>query len=78
MLITSGGVLVRTRVDEISVIGRNTQGVKVIRLDAKEKVVGVDKIDGLVDSDELEESDEATLADNESTNTETNNSNEAE
>jgi DNA gyrase subunit A len=77
-LITSGGVLVRTRVDEISVIGRNTQGVKVIRLDAKEKVVGVDKIDGLVDSDELEESDEATLADNESTNTETNNSNEAE
>jgi DNA gyrase subunit A len=71
-------VLVRTRVDEISVIGRNTQGVKVIRLDAKEKVVGVDKIDGLVDSDELEESDEATLADNESTNTETNNSNEAE
>lgn len=49
MLITSGGVLVRTRVNEISIVGRNTQGVKVIRLDATEKLVGVDKIDGLVE-----------------------------
>ncbi|SHE21031.1 DNA gyrase subunit A [methanotrophic endosymbiont of Bathymodiolus puteoserpentis (Logatchev)] len=54
MLITSGGVLVRTRVNEISIVGRNTQGVKVIRLDATEKLVGVDKIDGLVE--ELDES----------------------
>jgi len=55
MLITSGGVLVRTRVSEISVVGRNTQGVRVIRLDKKEKVVGVDRVDGL--DDETEESD---------------------
>jgi DNA gyrase subunit A len=54
MLITSGGVLVRTRVNEISIVGRNTQGVKVIRLGATEKLVGVDKIDGLVE--ELDES----------------------
>lgn len=52
MLITSGGVLVRTRANEISVIGRNTQGVKVIRMDDGEKVVSVDRIDGLQDSDE--------------------------
>ncbi|MCK4840610.1 MAG: DNA gyrase subunit A, partial [Methylococcales bacterium] len=54
MLITSGGVLVRTRVNEISVVGRNTQGVRVIRLDKKEKVVGVDRVDGLSDEDEDE------------------------
>jgi len=55
MLITSGGVLVRTRVDEISIVGRNTQGVRVIRLDKKEKVVGVDRVDGLDDEDESDE-----------------------
>jgi DNA gyrase subunit A len=57
MLITSGGVLVRTRVSEISIVGRNTQGVRVIRLDKKEKVVGVDRVDGLAD-DELDDQDE--------------------
>ena len=55
MLITSGGVLVRTRVNEISVVGRNTQGVRVIRLDKKEKVVGVDRVDGLPDEDSEEQ-----------------------
>lgn len=49
MLITSGGVLVRTCVNEVSVVGRNTQGVRVIRLDKNEKVVGVDRVDGLPD-----------------------------
>ena len=52
MLITDGGILVRTRVKEISVVGRNTQGVTVIRLDKGERVVGVDRIDGLGDEDE--------------------------
>ena len=64
MLITSGGVLVRTRVDEISVVGRNTQGVRVIRLDKKEKVVGVDRVDGLPDEDDDSEeqvSDEVSI-----------------
>ncbi|MDD4915388.1 MAG: DNA gyrase subunit A [Methylococcales bacterium] len=54
MLITDGGTLVRTRVKEISVVGRNTQGVTVIRLDKGEKVVGVDRIDGLGDEDETD------------------------
>jgi DNA gyrase subunit A len=55
MIITSGGILVRTKVDEISIVGRNTQGVRVIRLDKKEKVVGVDRVDGLPDDDEIDE-----------------------
>jgi len=45
---------VRTRVDGISVVGRNTQGVTIIRLDKKEKVIGVDRIEGLVDEDDDE------------------------
>jgi len=43
---------VRTRVDGISVVGRNTQGVTIIRLDKKEKVIGVDRIDGLAGVDD--------------------------
>ncbi len=42
MLVTSGGVLIRMGVKEISIIGRNTQGVRLITLDDdKEKVVGI-------------------------------------
>ncbi|MBS3951864.1 MAG: DNA gyrase subunit A [Methylomicrobium sp.] len=55
MLITDAGTLVRTRVDEISVVGRNTQGVTVIRLDKNEKVVGVDRIEGLAEDETLED-----------------------
>ncbi len=61
MLITDGGILVRTRVNEISVVGRNTQGVTVIRLDKGERVVGVDRIDGL--GDEEGDDEEADLVD---------------
>ncbi len=59
MLITDGGVLVRTPVDGISVVGRNTQGVRIIRLDKGEKVIGVDRIEGLAgEDDELGEDEE--------------------
>ncbi|MBN2700508.1 MAG: DNA gyrase subunit A [Methylohalobius sp. ZOD2] len=49
MLITTGGTLVRTRVSEISVLGRNTQGVRIIRLSKSEKLVGVDRIESLLE-----------------------------
>jgi DNA gyrase subunit A len=51
MIITDAGTLVRTRVDEISVVGRNAQGVTVIKLGSGEKVVGVDRIANLPDGD---------------------------
>lgn len=47
MLITSRGILVRIRVDEISVVGRNTQGVRLIRLDGNERLVGLDRVESL-------------------------------
>ena len=44
MLITTGGVLIRTRVDEIRGMGRATQGVTLISLDAGEKLAGLEKV----------------------------------
>ncbi len=44
MLITDRGTLVRTRVREVSVMGRNTQGVKLISLAEGERLVGVERI----------------------------------
>jgi len=41
MLITDTGRIIRIRVKEISVIGRNTQGVKLIEVEPGERVVGV-------------------------------------
>lgn len=44
MLITSGGTLIRTRTDDISIQGRNTQGVTLIGLNKGEKLVGMDEV----------------------------------
>jgi DNA gyrase subunit A len=44
MIITGDGKIIRLRVADISVIGRNTQGVKLIDLGEGEKVVGVAKV----------------------------------
>ena len=44
MLISDQGTAVRTRVDEVSVLGRNTQGVRVIRTRSDEKLVSVSRI----------------------------------
>jgi DNA gyrase subunit A len=41
MLISDKGMLVRTKVSEVNVIGRNTQGVTVIRLKGSEKLISI-------------------------------------
>jgi len=45
MLITNGGTLVRTRVADVSRVGRNTQGVTLIRLSEQEKLAGLERIE---------------------------------
>jgi DNA gyrase subunit A len=46
MLITDKGTLVRTRTEEISILGRNTQGVRLIKLSQEnEHLVGVERVD---------------------------------
>ena len=47
MLISSTGALVRTAVDEISVQGRNTQGVRLIRLGEGERLAGIGRVESL-------------------------------
>ena len=41
ILITTDGIVIRTKVDEISVISRNTQGVKIMRLGEGDKVASL-------------------------------------
>lgn len=57
MLISDKGTLVRTRTEEVSVLGRNTQGVRLIKLSQKdERLVGVERIEeGAAVDDDLDE-----------------------
>jgi DNA gyrase subunit A len=56
MLITTGGVLIRMAVSDISTMGRNTQGVRLIRIneDADEAVSTVAKVEKEEEKDEEE------------------------
>lgn len=59
MLISDKGTLVRTRTDEVSVLSRNTQGVRLIKLSQEdERLVGVERIaeadDAGLDGEELD------------------------
>ena len=49
MLISSNGTLVRTKVEDISIVGRNTQGVRLIRLEKDQRLVGLAKIEVIED-----------------------------
>jgi DNA gyrase subunit A len=54
MLISDKGTLVRTRVTEVSIQGRNTQGVRLIRLKEGESLVGLEQVDEPEEVNELE------------------------
>ena len=60
MLISDKGTLVRTRVDEVSVQGRNTQGVRLIRLRDGETLVGLEQVDEPDVEEDLSEASEET------------------
>jgi DNA gyrase subunit A len=47
MLISSSGTLVRTAVDDISIQGRNTQGVRLIRVETDQRLVGLARIEAI-------------------------------
>lgn len=64
MMITDAGTLVRTRVSEVSVVGRNTQGVILIRTAEDENVVGLQRVAEPVEEDELDAID-GTVAEGE-------------
>nr|WP_136252240.1 DNA topoisomerase (ATP-hydrolyzing) subunit A [Ningiella ruwaisensis] len=61
MLISDQGTLVRTRVSEVSKVGRNTQGVRLIRTVTGEHVVGLQRIEEVEEAIELDENGEALV-----------------
>jgi DNA gyrase subunit A len=52
MLISSSGTLVRIPVSEISIIGRNTQGVRLIRVESGQRLVGLARIESIEREDQ--------------------------
>jgi len=61
LLISDGGVLVRLRVNQISSLGRNTQGVRLINLNAKESLISLE----CIPNELIESVSESELADSE-------------
>jgi DNA gyrase subunit A len=65
MLISSSGTLVRTPVADISVVGRNTQGVRLIRLSEGERLTGIERVEGLEAGEEAGSPDSPAAASDE-------------
>ncbi len=64
MMISDQGTLVRTRIDEVSILSRNTQGVRLIKLKTDEHLVGVERIEKI--EEVILEDDEESAEDGES------------
>lgn len=64
ILVTDAGQLIRTSVDQVRIAGRNTQGVRVFRTDADEKVVSVERIPEVANGENgvADEDDEGVLS----------------
>jgi DNA gyrase subunit A len=59
LLISDGGTLVRTRAAEIAQVGRNTQGVTLIRLGEGESLQAIERVDASLDDEEAGEGGDA-------------------
>ena len=68
MIITNAGVMIRQKVESIRVIGRNTQGVKLLRLDDGSKISSVTKV--MNDSEDSEDSEDPNISTTDEENTE--------
>jgi DNA gyrase subunit A len=60
MLITDGGKVIRMQVKDVPIIGRNTQGVRLIRLGESEMVVAVERLAETDNGDDEEDDDQST------------------
>jgi len=68
MIITNKGVMIRQKVESIRIIGRNTQGVRLLRLDDGSKISSVTKV---INEDETDETDEVEGLDENKSNNKT-------
>lgn len=68
MLITDKGIIIQIRANDVSTIGRITQGVKIMNLDGNSKIVKIAKVRDKIEGEELPEgSEEAVYDENEDT-----------
>ena len=67
MLITTEGIIMRTAVSSISIIGRNTQGVKIMNVNKDVKVASIAKVRSAEEVEDPEETAEEKTADEQST-----------
>ena len=58
MIITDGGIMIRQSIDRLNIIGRNTQGVKLLRLDDDSQIASVTKVIKEDDTENSKESEE--------------------
>ena len=58
MIITDGGIMIRQSIDRLNIIGRNTQGVKLLRLDDDSQIASVTKVIKEDDTEDSKESEE--------------------
>ena len=56
MIITDGGIMIRQSIDKLNIIGRNTQGVKLLKLGEDSQIASVTKV--IKEDDEGEEKEE--------------------
>ncbi len=61
MMITTEGVIIQIRAEDVSVIGRNTSGVKLINLDEGVTVAKIAKVRGRIETEEAAEGEENTV-----------------
>ncbi len=64
MIITDSGRIIRTRVSEIRSVGRNTMGVRLMRLDDNERIVGLVRVEDTQEADAAQEGESAGPDDN--------------
>ena len=68
MLITDKGIIIQIRANDVSTIGRITQGVKIMNLDGNSKIVKIAKVRDKIEGEELPDgSEEASDAENKDT-----------
>ena len=58
LLVTSGGQMIRTRIDQVRIVGRSSQGVTIFRTGKDEKVVSVERLPDSGGADEADVADE--------------------
>jgi len=78
MVITDKGIAIRTKLEAVPLLSRNTKGVRLIRLDEKDYVHDVDVIEGAIDDEEIQEVKPEILDGNEEPEESDENSEESE